>query len=327
MCHAGAGDGPHDDARTRAPPRTAAGVAPQPPAMGVRGGSAAAFRRPRRGSRLRPPVAGRPGRRGLGGGDLARGLRRAGPRPGRELRGPRGTGPGPRPRARGPDRRQPGRARPCSPTAPTIRRPGGCRRSPPPESSWCQLFSEPDAGSDLAAVRTAARRVDGGWQLDGRKVWTSYAQFADWGVCLARSDPAAPKHKGLSFFVGGHARPGGGGPSPGPAHRRSRVQRSGAHRGVRARRPARGGARGGLAGGRLDPVERARGEPPAARDPPAASRGAPLDRRRPRARSTTPACAASWPRRTSRCACSSSTTGDRSPSSSAGSSRAPKEAS
>ena len=50
-------------------------------------------------------------------------------------------------------------------------------------------------------MRTTARRVDGGWRLDGRKVWTSYAQFADWGVCLARSDPAAPKHKGLSFFV------------------------------------------------------------------------------------------------------------------------------
>ncbi|MGA2521215.1 MAG: acyl-CoA dehydrogenase family protein [Acidimicrobiales bacterium] len=66
---------------------------------------------------------------------------------------------------------------------------------------WCQLFSEPDAGSDLAAVRTVARKVPGGWELEGSKVWTSYAQFADWAVCLARSDPAAPKHKGLSYFV------------------------------------------------------------------------------------------------------------------------------
>jgi alkylation response protein AidB-like acyl-CoA dehydrogenase len=68
---------------------------------------------------------------------------------------------------------------------------------------WCQLFSEPDAGSDLASVRTAARRHQGrrGWVLDGTKVWTSYAQFADWGICLARSDPAAPRHRGLSFFV------------------------------------------------------------------------------------------------------------------------------
>ncbi len=72
---------------------------------------------------------------------------------------------------------------------------------------WCQLFSEPEAGSDLASVRTTARRKDGGggeeggWVLQGTKVWTSYAQFADWGVCLARSDPQAGRHRGLSFFV------------------------------------------------------------------------------------------------------------------------------
>ncbi|MHB8594225.1 MAG: acyl-CoA dehydrogenase family protein, partial [Acidimicrobiales bacterium] len=71
----------------------------------------------------------------------------------------------------------------------------------PAAELWCQLFSEPDAGSDLAAVRTTARPVPGGWVLEGAKVWTSYAQFADWGVCLARSDPQAPKHRGLSFFV------------------------------------------------------------------------------------------------------------------------------
>ena len=66
---------------------------------------------------------------------------------------------------------------------------------------WCQLFSEPDAGSDLASVRTSAREVEGGWVLDGSKVWTSYAQFADWGLCLARTDPLAAKHKGLSCLV------------------------------------------------------------------------------------------------------------------------------
>ncbi|MGZ4704037.1 MAG: acyl-CoA dehydrogenase family protein [Acidimicrobiales bacterium] len=66
---------------------------------------------------------------------------------------------------------------------------------------FCQLFSEPDAGSDLTSLRTSAVRVDGGWRLNGQKVWTSYAQFADWGICLARSDPDAPKRKGISFFV------------------------------------------------------------------------------------------------------------------------------
>ncbi len=65
----------------------------------------------------------------------------------------------------------------------------------------CQLFSEPDAGSDLAAVATRATPVDGGWELRGQKVWTSYAQFADWGLCLARTDPDAPKNRGISAFM------------------------------------------------------------------------------------------------------------------------------
>ncbi|HMK63642.1 MAG TPA: acyl-CoA dehydrogenase family protein [Acidimicrobiales bacterium] len=69
------------------------------------------------------------------------------------------------------------------------------------EELWCQLFSEPEAGSDLASVRTTASPSGGGWVLEGTKVWTSYAQFADWGICLARSDPDAPRHRGLSFFV------------------------------------------------------------------------------------------------------------------------------
>src|SRR5579859_3619353 len=67
---------------------------------------------------------------------------------------------------------------------------------------WCQLFSEPAAGSDLAAVQTRARRQDDGtWRLSGQKVWTTNAQFASYGLLLARTDADVPKHKGLTMFV------------------------------------------------------------------------------------------------------------------------------
>src|SRR5689334_13604380 len=67
---------------------------------------------------------------------------------------------------------------------------------------WCQMFSEPAAGSDLAAVQTRARQQDdGSWRLTGQKVWTTNAQFASFGLLLARTDADVPKHKGLTMFI------------------------------------------------------------------------------------------------------------------------------
>jgi 3-oxochol-4-en-24-oyl-CoA dehydrogenase len=66
---------------------------------------------------------------------------------------------------------------------------------------WCQLFSEPGAGSDAAAVRTSAKRVEGGWQVTGQKVWTSLARQCQWGLATVRTDPDAPKHAGVTMMA------------------------------------------------------------------------------------------------------------------------------
>jgi alkylation response protein AidB-like acyl-CoA dehydrogenase len=73
---------------------------------------------------------------------------------------------------------------------------------------WCQGYSEPEAGSDLAAVRTSARLRDGEWHLNGQKVWTSLAHVADWCFVLARTDPAAERHRGLSYLLVPMRQPG-----------------------------------------------------------------------------------------------------------------------
>jgi alkylation response protein AidB-like acyl-CoA dehydrogenase len=92
----------------------------------------------------------------------------------------------------------------CIPTMMAYAKPEQLQRYVPPalrgEEIWCQLFSEPVAGSDVAGLRTRSVRVGDDWVINGQKVWTSGAHYADFGIIVTRSDPTVPKHAGLTFF-------------------------------------------------------------------------------------------------------------------------------
>src|SRR5687767_9824333 len=100
----------------------------------------------------------------------------------------------------------------CMPTLFTYGTEEQKRRYPPValrgEEIWCQLFSEPGAGSDLAGLRTRSVKAGDEWVINGQKIWTSGAHRADWAILVTRSDPAAPKHKGLTFFFLSMKSPG-----------------------------------------------------------------------------------------------------------------------
>ncbi len=144
------------------------------------------------------------GEKGWGAPTWPKAIRRRRPDAGRGPRAAAGDGRASAPPTRSSAWARACSARPCWNTAPRSRSSGTSRRSSRGELRWCQGYSEPGAGSDLAALQTKCEDAGDHWLINGQKIWTSGAQYADWCFCLVRTD-TTKKHEGISLRADQHA--------------------------------------------------------------------------------------------------------------------------